>query len=103
MLDCSSLHFVKFALAPIFALAEAGIEATRFELRGVSGLTMLFTFDDVLVVAFQIPLEMRRKKNFVVVNVVDEGNRNRTGDRLRSSNWVVEAYHQYRHDDGNAG
>ena len=49
-LDCSSLHFVKFALAPIFALAKAAFEATRFELRGLSGSTVLFTFDDVLVV-----------------------------------------------------
>ena len=50
----------------------------------------------------QTPLEMR-KKNFVAANVVDEGNRNHTLDRLRSSNWIVEGYHQYRHDDGNAG
>ena len=49
-LDCSSLHFVKFALAPIFALAKAVLEATWFELRGLSGSTMLSTFDDVLVV-----------------------------------------------------
>ena len=30
-------------------------------------------------------------------------NRNHTVGRLRSSNWNVEGYHQYRHDDGNAG
>ena len=52
---------------------------------------------------FQTPLEIRRKKQFVVANLVDEGNTNHTVDWLRSSNWIVECYHQYRHDDRNAG
>ena len=39
-----------------FSLAEAGFEATRFELRGLSGSTVLFTFDDVLVVEFSVSI-----------------------------------------------
>ena len=83
----------------------------RLKLEFTSWSWSLDIFDNVCVIYLitsslkhrNIPVEYICKKSFVVANAVDEGNRNHTVDLLRLSNWIVEVYHQYRHDEGNAG